>query len=119
MAEALFNYESNKRGNGDEARSAGLRPYSHITNDAVEVMSELGIDISSHTPKGLSTEMVDWADKIILLDRYVKDELINIPFNEKDDIIVWDIEDPFNTSKDNFRRVRDLLHKKILELPSN
>lgn len=119
MAEGLFNFESIKLGKDHKARSAGVRPYFQVINESVKVMNELGINISNHKPKHLTREMMDWADKIILLDRDITDELINLPFNKKYKIIIWDIEDPFNTSKENFRRVRNILNKEILEILSS
>ena len=82
----------------------------------MEIMDELGIDIRNHRPKRLSLELIDWADKIILLDKSIGEELINLPSEKRNKIVVWDIEDPYKTPKENFRNVRDLIYKKILEL---
>ena len=119
MAEGLFNFESMKRNNNYEAQSAGVRPYTHVINESVGIMNELGIDISNHEPKNLSLELLNWADKVVLLDNHIKDGLSNLPSIIKDKMIVWDIEDPYKTSQDNFRKVRNMIHKKILELLDN
>lgn len=113
MAEAIFNYESLNRKYNDEARSAGTSPYTHIIKETVEVMDEIGLDVSDHTPKLLSNELIRWADKIVLLDESIINRLFNIPIDKKESIIVWDTEDPYKMSKKYFRRVRNHLHKKI------
>lgn len=115
MAEALFNYESSNRKNNNEARSAGMSPYTHIIKETVEVMDEMGLDVSDHTPKLLSNELIRWADKIVLLDKSIINRLFNIPVDKKEDIIVWDTEDPYKMSKKYFRRVRNLLHRQICD----
>ena len=119
MAEYFFNFESMKRSEESEAQSAGVRPHTHIIDDSIETMDELGIDIRNHRPRQLSLEMIDWADKVILLDKSIKAELHNLPSDKKEKIIVWDIEDPYKTSSCNYRRIRDLLHKKIIGTLNN
>lgn len=116
MAKALFNFESASQNKDAKAQSAGVRPFTHIIEDSVEIMDELGIDIRNHRPNRLSLEMIDWADEIILLDKSIREELINLPSEKRDKIVVWDIEDPYMAPKENFRNVRDLIYKKILEL---
>jgi protein-tyrosine-phosphatase len=119
MAEGIFNFESLQNGYGHIAKSAGVSPYTHVIGETVKVMSELGIDVSGHTPKGLSFDMIKWTDTIVLLDRYIKKNLVNLPSHKKNSLIVWDIDDPYHTSLDNYRRVRNILHKKILKLLNN
>jgi arsenate reductase len=116
MAEALFNLEATIRHNDFIAKSAGVRPYTHVIDKSVETMRELGVDISSHKPQSISFELIEWADKIILLDKSIPDDLVNMTQNKSEKIIIWDTEDPYHTSKKNFRKVRDSLHNRILEL---
>jgi len=115
MAEGLFNFESEKNNNHDKAKSAGVKPYTHVIDGSVEIMRELGINITNHKPKGVTQDLLNWADKIILLDGSIEEDFINLPSSNKEKIIVWDIKDPYMTSKENFRRMRNLIHEKILE----
>ena len=115
MAEGLFNFESEKNNNNDEAKSAGVKPYTHVIDGSVEIMRELGVNITNHKPKGVNQDLLNWADRIILLDRSIEEDFINQPSSNKEKIIVWDIKDPYMTSKENFRRVRNLIHEKIQE----
>lgn len=115
MAEALFNYESKKLGRSDIARSAGIRPFLPVLSEPRIVLKEIGVNMDGHNSKPLSTEMVDWADKIILLDRGIKEYSVSPSLNNEDKIIVWDIEDPFNMPLSRYRRIRDELQQRILE----
>lgn len=115
MAEGLFNFESEKNNNHDEAKSAGVKPYTHVIDGSVEIMRELGVNITNHKPKGVTQDLLSWADKIILLDSSIEEDFINLPSNNKEKIIVWDIKDPYMTSKENFRIIRNLIHEKILK----
>ena len=116
MAESLFNLEATKRGRGDAARSAGLLPHTHVCRGSVEVMRELGVDVSAHKPQLLSPDLVEWADQLILLDREISYELAHLPFAKRNEVLVWDVEDPYGMPVDHFRRVRDHLHRKVEEL---
>ena len=95
MAEGLFNFESEKNNNYDKAKSAGVKPYTHVIDGSVEIMRELGINITNHKPKGVTLDLMNWADKIILLDDSIEEDFINLPFSNKEKIIVWDIKDPY------------------------
>ena len=115
IAEGLFNFESEKNNNYDKAKSAGVKPYTHVIDGSVEIMRELGINITNHKPKGVTSDLINWADKIILLDSSIEEDFINLPSSNKEKIIVWNIKDPYMTSKENFRRIRNLIHEKILK----
>jgi protein-tyrosine-phosphatase len=114
MAEALFNLESTKLGQENQAKSAGILPYTHVIEDTVETIREIGVDIQHHKPKQLSKELLDWADKIILLDKNIESEFMHLSNNKRKDIILWDTPDPYNTSIENYRRIRDKIRNKII-----
>ena len=82
-------------------------------------MKEYGIDISSHVPKKITVRMVEWADTIILLDPSLEDRLINSIPETRKKIIIWDIDDPFNTSLENYRKIRDRIRMKVMGLLDN
>lgn len=48
-----------------EVHSAGTRPSSRVNPRAVEVMNEVGIDLSSHTPKSVDIYLGDAWDYVI------------------------------------------------------
>jgi len=55
MAEGFFNKYAPK---GFEAISAGTKPVSQINPVAIEVMKEVGIDISSQKSKEITEDMI-------------------------------------------------------------
>lgn len=48
-----------------DVHSAGTKPASQVNPKAVQVMHEVGIDISAHTPKSVETYMNDEWDYVI------------------------------------------------------
>ena len=52
-----------------EARSAGSTPGGQVNPSAVAAMAEVGIDISSRTPKVLTTSAVQTSDVVITMGR--------------------------------------------------
>ena len=64
MSQALFERTANGR---HEARSAGTTPGNRVHPEVVEVMNELGIDLSDRQPKLLTTEDAEWADVVVTM----------------------------------------------------
>ena len=50
---------------GLEVHSAGTNPASQVNPQAIQVMHEVGIDISTHTPKGVEIYLNDEWDYVI------------------------------------------------------
>src|ERR1039458_10614691 len=70
MAEGLLRHMLRGR-NDIQVASAGLGALEGVgaTGAAIEVMAELGIDISSHVSQSLGSELVRQADFILVLPR--------------------------------------------------
>ncbi len=66
MAEAFFRKYAPE---GYEPSSAGTKPTSEINQVAIEVMKEVGIDISKQRPKDLTEDMMRNSTKIVKLQR--------------------------------------------------
>ena len=64
LAEHMFNAAASGR---HEARSAGTRPRDAVYPDVVEALARRGIDASGASPKALSTELTDWADRVVTM----------------------------------------------------
>ncbi len=71
--------------------SAGTVPTSQINPVAVEVMKEVGIDISKQKPKELTEDMIRNATAIVNMG-CMNDKFCPALFVPK--VIEWDIEDP-------------------------
>lgn len=108
MAEAFFN----KMFRTAKASSAGTKPAKAVDPMAVEVMKEVGIDMSDARPKLLTLEMFEEADKVITMGCAVGDVCPGVMVEAED----WGIEDPSGKSIEKFREVRDLVEGKVKDL---
>src|ERR687897_2422959 len=96
---------------GGEARSGGTTPAERIHPEVVEVMEELGIDLSDRTPKRLTTEMAEWADVVVTMG--CGDECPYIPGKR---YIDWDLPDPKGRPIDEVRTIRDDIAARVAAL---
>lgn len=113
MAEGLFRKYAP---DGYEPMSAGTMPISHINPLAIQVMSEIGIDISKQKPKDLSEDMMRNSDKIInmgCMDKY------SCPTLFLPKVIDWGIEDPKDKPIEKVREIRDEIERRIKELAAD
>lgn len=92
-----------------EVYSAGSRPSGKINPDAVDVMREIGIDISNQSSKGFNDLPVKDFDYVITMG--CKD---TCPFVPAGHHIDWQIEDPKAKGMDFFRKVREEIKDKII-----
>jgi arsenate reductase len=100
-------------GDAVEASSAGTMRAQQVAPKAVEAMAELGIDISGQSPKGLTEEMVDAADRVLIMGCDARDMC---PVVWLEDAVDWELEDPMGKGLDKYREVRDLIRAHIEEL---
>ncbi|MGI0004473.1 MAG: arsenate reductase ArsC [Candidatus Nitrosotenuis sp.] len=96
-----------------EPQSAGTKPTGVVNPLAVEVMSEVGIDISSQKPKTISNSMITEATKVVNMGCMDKESCPALFVN---DVTDWSIPDPKGKPLDEVREIRDLIEKKIQEL---
>ena len=103
-----------------EVHSAGTTPVRIVNPKAVEVMTEVGIDISSYTPKSVELYLKDNWDFVItvcgganercpMFYGYVKNRL-HIGFDDPSDAVG---DDEFMINE--FRRVRDEIKQKFYD----
>lgn len=108
MAEAFFNILAK----GEAlAVSAGDRPASKVDEKVVEVMKEVGIDLTKQKPKLLTTRMVEEADVVITMGCGA-DVCPVVPKRVEE----WRIEDPAGKSIAKFREVRDKIRRRVERL---
>jgi arsenate reductase (thioredoxin) len=119
MAEGLLREIS---GGKIEVKSAGSIPASRVSPYAVEVMKEIGIDISAHYPKSLESMSEYEFDWVITLCDFA--EKWCPIFYSKSGIayrVHWPIEDPHGAASDEnellkiYRECRDELKEKIIK----
>ncbi|QDY66652.1 arsenate reductase ArsC [Glutamicibacter halophytocola] len=110
MAAAYLSHLSEGR---IEVRSAGSAPADSVNPAAVQAMAEEGIDMSSETPKILTTEAVKESDVVITMG--CGDTCPIFPGKRYED---WKLDDPAGQGVDAVRPIRDEIRNRIEALIS-
>lgn len=92
-------------------RSAGSAPKESISNVVIEVMAEVGIDITQEYPKPLTDEVVRAADAVITMG--CGDACPIYPGKRYED---WQLTDPADKNLDEVRVIRDEIKTKVESL---
>src|SRR3954452_7604349 len=110
MSAALFERAAGGR---HHALSAGSEadPAGRVHPQVVEVMRELGIDLSDRRPQRLSAELAERADVVVTMG--CGDACPYIPGKRYLD---WDLPDPAGRPVDEVRVLRDDIHRRVHEL---
>ena len=108
MAEALFERAAGGR---HEARSAGSDPGDRVHPEVVEVMQELGVDLSDRRPRTLGRADAEWADVVVTMG--CGDACPVVPGTRYVD---WELRDPAGLPIDDVRAVRDEIGIRVSEL---
>jgi protein-tyrosine-phosphatase len=99
-----------------EAISAGTMPVSEINPFAVQVMSEVGIDISTQKSKEITEDMIRNSSKIVNMGCMDKQ---SCPTLFLQNLIDWNIEDPKDKPIEIVRQIRDEIEQRVKELLAN
>src|SRR4051794_27565641 len=105
MSRALFERAA---GSSHRAQSAGTQPGRQVHPEVVQVMDEVGIDLSAEVPERLSREQAEWADVVVTMG--CGDECPYIPGKRYLD---WDLEDPKGRPLEEVRATRDEISERI------
>lgn len=108
MAEALATMLGAE---GVEAFSAGAEPVGYVDPQAIEVMRELGYDMSAHEPKSL--DEVPHIEFDYLITMGCADDAPVVKARMQID---WDVPDPAGMGVSEFRNVREMLRERIQRL---
>ncbi len=92
-------------------RSAGSTPAAEVNPAVVQVMAEMGIDISKELPKGLEDDAVRDADVVITMG--CGDACPVYPGKRYLD---WELPDPAGKSVDEVRPIRDDIDRRVQSL---
>jgi len=96
--------------------SAGSEPALEVNPLAIEVMKEIGIDISRQKPKIIATSMLKGATHFISMGCGVLDSCPVPIVKDKIQVEDWDLDDPTDKDIEFFRKTRDTIEQKILDL---
>ena len=110
MAEAFF-----RKFTKDEFNviSAGTIPSTKLNPIVVQVMEEIGIDMTSQSPKTISNSMIDDSFKTVNMGCMDKE---SCPSLFVKDVIDWNIPDPKQKTIDQVREIRDQIKTEVLSL---
>jgi arsenate reductase (thioredoxin) len=108
MSEALFTRAGGER---HQARSAGTEPAERVHPEVLDVMAELGIDLSKHVPRKLSTDDSLWADVVVTMGCGDK-----CPYVPGVRYLDWELDDPKGRPLEEVRRTRDEIERRVVEL---
>lgn len=106
MAEAFFNHASKKW----KAISAGTDADEKIHPYTLQVMGEVGIDVSKQKPKMLTDELMKSADKIIVMDSEL---LKNVPSGYLSKSENWQIEKLLGKPIEEVREIRNTIKERV------
>ncbi|HZM94823.1 MAG TPA: arsenate reductase ArsC [Vicinamibacterales bacterium] len=90
------------------AVSAGTQPGERVHPEVVDVMHEVGIDLSVQRPQKLTDQLA--RDASLLVTMGCGDECPYVPGLQTDD---WPLEDPKGKPLDHVRRIRDEIRQRV------
>ena len=105
MAAALLDHHAQGR---VHVRSAGSEPADQVNPAVVEVMSEIGIDVSREFPKKLATEDVAASDVVVTMG--CGDACPIFPGKRYED---WELTDPGGKGPGEVRAIRDDIDRRV------
>jgi protein-tyrosine-phosphatase len=110
MSQALFEREAGGRHTSESAGSIA-EPGGRVHPEVVEVMQELGIDLSGRKPQRLSDELAAKADVLVTMG--CGD---TCPYFPGKRYIDWDLPDPKGRPVSDVRATRDEIGQRVMAL---
>jgi arsenate reductase len=109
MAAALFNHLADPA--RAHAMSAGTQPANRVHSEVVEVMRELGVDLSSVVPVKLTDALAATADLLVTMG--CGEACPVVPGLVRDD---WPLEDPKGLPLERVRQIRGEVERRVRRL---
>jgi arsenate reductase len=111
MAAALFNAMADPL--KVRAISAGTEPGTRVHPEVLDVMREIGIDLSNATPQKLTDELAASANLLVTMG--CGEKCPYVPGLRRDD---WPLRDPKGLAIDEVRAIRDEVRERVRDLLS-
>jgi arsenate reductase len=108
MSQALFERVAEGR---HSAQSAGTTPGERVHPEVIEVMYELGIDLSDRVPQVLTVELAQQADVVVTMG--CGDACPYIPGKR---YIDWNLPDPKGQPIEEVRATREEIQRRVAAL---
>jgi arsenate reductase (thioredoxin) len=99
---------------GLDAVSAGTEPAEHVHPVVIDVMKEVGIDVSGAKPQKLTTELAQQASLLITMG--CGDKCPYVPGLKIED---WPLDDPKGQPLARVREIRDDIRRRVQRLASD
>lgn len=110
MAEGFFNKSAPE---GYRAVSAGTKPVSEINPVVIDVMRQVGIDISNQKSKEITEDMMRNSFKTVNMGCMDKE---SCPTLFLPNVIDWNLEDPRDKPIEKVREIMDEVEQRVKEL---
>jgi arsenate reductase (thioredoxin) len=94
-----------------DAVSAGTQPGERVHPEVVDVMREVGIDLSANMPRRLTDELARSATLLVTMG--CGDACPYVPGLERDD---WPLRDPKGLPSNQVREIRDQIRDRVAAL---
>jgi len=94
-----------------EAHSAGSRPSGQVNPKAIQAMREKGYDLTAHRSKSL--DEIPPGQYEVAVTMGCGDACPQVDARRRQE---WDIPQPKDMGPEEFRTVRDLIERKVIEL---
>ena len=107
MAEAIFNQFAPE---GIRAISAGSEPATKVDPLALAALKEIGIETKALSPKLLTREIAQRADKIVTMGCPEACPAVGKPMED------WGIGDPSGRGIEEYRKTRETITRKVEQL---
>lgn len=108
MSQALFERAADGR---HTALSAGTMPAEQVHPEVIDVMRELGIDLTGRRPQLLTRELAEQADVVVTMGCDGA-----CPYIPGKRYIDWDLPDPRGKPLQEIRATRDDIQEKVTAL---
>jgi arsenate reductase len=90
------------------SRSAGSNPAERVHPEVVDVMRELGVDVSDRVPRKLDRADAEWADVVVTMG--CGDAC---PFVPGKCYVDWQLDDPHGQPLERVREIRDEIDHRV------
>jgi arsenate reductase len=111
MAAALFNRHAEGLAFAD---SAGTTPASRVHPEVVEVMREVGIDLSNRKPRLMTAELATGARRVVTMGCAEGEcPVVSVPVED------WALPDPAGQPLPAVRAIRDDIDRRVRQLLSS
>ena len=108
IAAALFNRHARGRAVAD---SAGTRPAAHVHPEVVEVMREIGVDLSSAQPQLMTADLAAGAVRVVTMGCADGEcPVVSAPVED------WGLPDPAGQPLETVRAIRDDIDRRVRSL---